>query len=90
MDKPPVDTDRIDEAVLALLFYGAWKEKGFPEPVLSAWKGFNWDAMNRLHEKGLIHDPVSKAKSVWFTDEGAKRAEELFDELFRHKAERAA
>jgi hypothetical protein len=29
MDKLPVDTDRIDDVVLALLFYGAWKEKGF-------------------------------------------------------------
>ena len=26
MDKPPVETDRIDDAVLALLFYGAGKE----------------------------------------------------------------
>jgi hypothetical protein len=90
MDKPPVDTDRIDDAVLALLFYGAWKEKGFPDPVLGSWKGFDWDAMNRLYEKGMIDNPVSKAKSVWLTDEGAKRAEALFDKLFRHQAERAA
>ena len=90
MDKPPVDTDRIDDAVLALLFYGAWKEQGFPEPILRSWKGFDWDAMNRLYEKGLIDNPVSKAKSVWLTDEGAKRAEALFDELFRRQPERAA
>lgn len=90
MDKQqPLDTDRIDDAVLALLFLGAWKEKGFPDPALRAWKSFDWDAMNRLYQKGMIDDPVSKAKSVWLTDEGAKRAEALFDALFRRQAEPA-
>ncbi len=27
-----------------------------------AWKGFDWDTMNRLHEKGYISNPKSKAK----------------------------
>ena len=49
---------------------------------MRAWKSFDWDAINRLHEKGLIDDPVSKAKSVWLTDEGRKRAEALFYRLF--------
>ena len=35
-----------------------------------AWKTFDWDAMNRLHELGLIGDPKSKAKSVPLTAEG--------------------
>jgi Mn-dependent DtxR family transcriptional regulator len=39
--------------------------------------------MSRLHEKGLIDDPVSKAKSVWLTEDGVKRAEAVFDELVR-------
>ena len=34
------------------------------------WKSFDWDAMERLHRKGLISDPVSKAKSVVFTNAG--------------------
>lgn len=38
--------------------------------------------MDRLYQKGLIDSPRSKAKSVWFTDEGLKRAEALFYELF--------
>ncbi len=38
--------------------------------------------MNRLHEKGLIDNPVSKAKSVWLTDEGLRRAEVLVQKLF--------
>jgi hypothetical protein len=78
--EPTIDTDRIDDAVLALLFLGicARDRSG----AVRAWKSFDWTAMNRLHEKGLIDDPVSKAKSVWLTDEGLKRAEALFYKLF--------
>jgi hypothetical protein len=46
------------------------------------WKSFDWEAMNRLHEKGFISDPVGKAKSVVFTDDGERRSEALFHELF--------
>ena len=70
-----LDTDKIDEAVLALLFltrHDHWR----------AWKGFDWDALSRLHDKGMIADPVNKAKSVVFTEEGLKRAEELFQAMF--------
>jgi hypothetical protein len=38
--------------------------------------------MDRLHAKGLIHDPVGKAKSVVFTPEGLARSELLFQEVF--------
>jgi hypothetical protein len=38
--------------------------------------------MERLHKKGLISDPVGRAKSVVLTDEGLDRAERLFRDLF--------
>jgi len=38
--------------------------------------------LDRLHEKGYISDPKSKAKSVVMTEEGAKRATELFEKHF--------
>ena len=70
-----IDTDKIDEAVLALLHLGLHGEG-------RTWKGFDWHAMNRLHQKGFIFDPVNKAKSVVFTDEGEREAERLFRKLF--------
>lgn len=47
-----------------------------------AWKSFDWDAMNRLHEKGFIENPVGKAKSVLFTEDGLKESERLFEKLY--------
>lgn len=70
-----IDTDRIDQAVLALLYLGL-------HDGCRAWTGFDWAAMDRLHAKGLISDPVGKAKSVVFTEAGLREAERLFRELF--------
>jgi Domain of unknown function (DUF6429) len=70
-----IDTDRIDAAVLALLLLGLHDGS-------RAWKTFDWDAMNRLHDKGMIFDPVGKAKSVVLTEEGQREAERLFQEMF--------
>lgn len=70
-----MDKDRIDEAVLALLYLGLHDE-------VRAWKSFDWEAMNRLHAMGLISNPVGKAKSVVFTEEGLRRAEAAFLAMF--------
>jgi hypothetical protein len=71
-----IDTNRIDETVLALLYLGLHEED-------RAWKSFDWGALDRLHDKGLISNPASKAKSVVFTEEGLRRAEVLFRAMFR-------
>ena len=70
-----IDTERIDEAVLALLLLGLHDGS-------RVWKSFDWDAMERLHKKGLISDPVGKAKSVVLTEEGQREAERLFTQMF--------
>ncbi len=73
-----LDADRIDQAVLALLYLGLHDGS-------RAWKSFDWDVMSRLHEKGFISDPVGKAKSVVFTEEGLRESERLLHEMFRAK-----
>lgn len=72
------DEDKVDDVVLALLYLTCFKHG----PILRAWKGQDWEALNRLHEKGFIGDPRSKAKSVVLTDEGLERSRTLFNELF--------
>jgi len=69
------NSDQVDEAVLALLYLTL-------HDGARAWKSFDWDAMNRLHEKGYISNPVGKAKSVVLTEEGLKESERLFKKLF--------
>lgn len=69
------DERKIDEAVLALLYLTLHDE-------CRAWKSFDWNAMNRLYEKGLILDPRGKAKSVVLTDEGLAASRRLFELLF--------
>ena len=76
------DLDKIDDAVLALLYLTSSTEGKGEFAYTRAWKGHDWDALGRLHKKGLIGDPVGKAKSVVVTPEGRKRSEELFRRLF--------
>jgi hypothetical protein len=69
---------KLDEAVLALLYLTTFKDK----PYWRAWTGHNWDSLDRLHQKGYISDPATKAKSVFLTEEGAKRSQDLFEKYF--------
>ena len=73
-----IDTNKIDEAALALLFLTMHTDSD----VLRAWKGIDWEVMDRLYEKGYIYDPKGKAKSVIITDVGEKKSEEFFKKLF--------
>jgi hypothetical protein len=88
MREPEIDTDRIDEAVLALMFLTLHRDRNL-EPW-RAWKSFAWEAMSRLHEKSLILDPVGKAKSVVLTNDGYQRCEEAYYRLFSKRGDQAA
>jgi len=70
-----LDTNKIDDATLALLYLGL-------HDGARAWKGFDWDAMDRLHQEGYITDPRGRAKSVVFTKAGLERSRRLLEELF--------
>jgi len=74
---PNVNEDRLSEAALAILGLTAFRD----HQIVRAWKGMDWDLLDLLHRKGWIEDPRGKAKSVVFTDEGDKLAQEL---LRRH------
>ena len=69
------DENKIDDAVLALLLLNENQEG-------RAWKSMPWAAMDRLHKKGFISNPVSKAKSIVLSKEGQELAENLFKKLF--------
>jgi hypothetical protein len=66
--------DKVYEAVLAMLSLTSFADHG----LTRAWKSLDSDALERLHERGLISEPRSKARSVVFSEEGRRLAEESF------------
>ena len=69
------DHEKVDEMVLALMYLTL-------HDYYRAWKGFDWDTLDRLYEKGWIDNPRSKAKSVVLTEEGLAKSTSLFQQYF--------
>jgi hypothetical protein len=64
------DMVKVEEALLALL--GVFEfENG------RVWKRYDFAVMDGLHDKGLITEPHGRQESVYLTDEGLRRANEL-------------
>lgn len=84
-----VDWDKVDQAALALMHLTTSVERG---GLARTWKGYDWDVLDRMFERGWISDPKSEARSVVLTDLGLRRSRELFEQQFgafdepRHKA----
>jgi hypothetical protein len=76
------DQDKVDEMTLALLWLTSFKDR----VGVRAWKGLDWETMERLHTKGFISDPKNKAKSVVLSDEGERRSKVLFAKHFSSKS----
>ncbi|VVP24325.1 IS66 family transposase ISPpu13 [Pseudomonas fluorescens] len=74
------DDKLIEEAVLALLATFSFDDG-------NTWKGYDFEAMNRLHEQGFISNPVNKNKSIWLTTEGLERGRQIADRLFGVRAQ---
>lgn len=72
------DCEKVDEVVLALMQLTLHGDRR----VTRAWKGFDWDSLDRLHERGYIGNPKNKAKSVVLTEEGQRCSAELFGAYF--------
>lgn len=70
-----MDEVKFDEIVLALLWYNK-------HVAASAWKGFDWDATDRLFRAGLISNPQSNRKSVIISEDGEKQGEAAFRRHF--------
>ena len=74
------DDRLLEDAVLALL-------AAYTSDNGNAWKGFDFELMNRLHEQGFISDPVNRNKSIWLTAEGLGRGRQLAGQLFGVRAQ---
>jgi len=72
--------EKVEEMTLALLYLVTRERQ--EGAGARAWKGFAWETMDRLHQKGWISDPKGKAKSVVMSEKGFQKAEELFKKHF--------
>jgi len=72
------DKDKVDEMVLALLYLTSSRD----QYATRAWKGLNWEVMDRLHKKGYISDPREKSPTVVLSEAGARLSKELFFKNF--------
>ena len=75
MGELDLDTDKLDDVALAILSLTLHDRN-------RVWKGLDWSITDRLHDKGMIADPVGKTKSIILTDEGLARAEAVLATVF--------
>jgi len=68
----------VEELTLLLLYLTSWEEEVMNgSKIIRSWKGYRFEVLNDLEEEGLISQS-KKAKSVYLTEEGHKKAKELF------------
>ena len=72
--------EQIKELTLLLLYMTSWKEKDiFGDECIRAWKGYDFDILNKLQDENLIGGSTYKAKSTYLTNKGIEKAKELME-----------
>jgi len=85
--------EKILEITLLLISLTSWREEkrhsshkkskdNEVEMVTRAWKGYTFDVVNALERQGWIR-PIPGGKSLFLTDKGIERAEELKAKYFK-------
>lgn len=71
-----------EDLTLMTLYLHAFEQhfKGSP-PILMAWKGHSWDALDALDAKDYINAEKNRNKRLTFMPEGVERAKMLFKEF---------
>ena len=73
----------MEELTMMMLYLSHFTEKDrfSNENDLYAWKGYNFDVLNKLDDEDYIRQGShpSRTKSVYITEEGIKKAKELME-----------
>lgn len=84
--------ENIEELTLLLMYLTSWNEESLyydknnsldKEVIKNAWKGYSYDVINKLTDKGYLFPTRYKTKSVVLTKEGEKLAESLIDKYIK-------
>ena len=82
----------IEELTLLLMYLTSWEEDGYvadennmlkEAKIKTCWKGYDFDIINELTDKGYLFPSKYKNKSVTLTKEGEKLAEELMEKYLK-------
>ncbi len=69
--------EKIKELTLLLIYLTSWTEKESYGENIRAWKGYDFDILNKLQDEELIGGTTYKAKSTYITEQGIEKAKEL-------------
>ncbi len=84
--------ERIEGLTLLLMYLTSWDEESLfydendnldKGVTKNAWKGYSFDAINKLTDKGYLFPSKYKNKSVTLTKEGEKLAESLMQKYIK-------
>lgn len=72
----------IEKVTLALLYASGWEDEDRTDDkkVFRAWKGYLFDILNNLKEKGYINQFMNQM-SVTITENGVDEAKKLYKEI---------
>lgn len=82
----------IEELTLLLMYLTSWEEGSLcydkngnldKDIFKNSWKGYSFDAINELTDKGYLYSSKYKNKSVTLTKEGEKLAKKLMEKYLK-------
>ncbi len=82
----------IEELTLLLMYLTSWDEKGYvsdgndgikEQNVKTCYKGYNFDVINELTDKGYLYYSKHTNKSVTLTPNGERLAKELMGKYLK-------
>lgn len=83
----------IEELTLLLMYLTSWEEDGYVSDendeikegkIKTCWKGYSFDVINKLTDKGYLFPSKYKNKSVTLTKEGEELAKKLIDKYLKN------
>ncbi|MGN1381109.1 MAG: DUF6429 family protein [Bacilli bacterium] len=77
--------ESIEELTLLLMYLTSWEDEPnpFEDRFKQSWKGYSFDVINELTDKGYLFPSKYKNKSVTLTKEGEKLAKELIEKYLK-------
>ena len=78
-----MEREKVKDLILWMLYENSWEEKILGETVVSAWKGYPFEALNELEDEEMLYQ-TRRSKSVRLSEAGIEKArmiQKLLEEL---------